>query len=466
MMIKFMFFDYRGYEIVDGFERRLQPPRKHPGNPIMVNEHPETGISFYGSVIRRPGDKLWQMWYTTARPKLGMCLGYAESADGIAWQRPRLDVVKAAKRPTNVVFDRTPHGACVFYDEREERPGWKYKMLCGAAPSHCISYFRSADGIHWHSGAEGPVIGSNPDCPISLLRANDGRYVAYHRPGWADRRVGRSESYDCVKWSEAKMVLDQQPGDPPQTQFYGLGSALYGPYEIGTLWIYHTDANDMDFYKMLGHQETELAYARGGYAWRRAAPGVPWIKLGAPGSWEWGNIQAASAPVFLEDEIRYYYAASRTAHGTGKKKWKSAVPRCGVGMATMKPDRFVSLVAADRGTILTRPFWTETPRVYVNAAVARKGELRLEVADLAGKPIRGFELGKCLPIAGDSTRHPVLWRGDPNPSVLANRQIRLRVQARDAKLYSLAVGPEAELKTYRRFRLPHFAAMDVEKARL
>ena len=61
-MIKMMFFDYRDDEVVDGFSRQLKPPIKHAGNPVLVSDHRLEGdrMSFYGSVVRRPSDGLWQ----------------------------------------------------------------------------------------------------------------------------------------------------------------------------------------------------------------------------------------------------------------------------------------------------------------------------------------------------------------------------------------------------------------------
>jgi hypothetical protein len=461
-----LFLDYRDHEIVDGFDRRLEPPRKHAGNPILVSDDPAEGdhISFYGSVIRRPADGLWQMWYSVSSPKVGLALAYAESQDGIEWRRPALDVVDHNGRRTHLVFGEKPHGATVLYDQDEQRPDWKYKLLAGAAPSHRISAFRSADGIHWFRAAENPVIGINPDCPMSLHRADDGRYVLYCRPCFGDRRVSRRESWDLVHWSEPKIVVDQTPGDHPQTQFYGLGAIPYGAYEIGTLWIYHTEVTDMDFQKMRGHQQPEFVYGRSGYAWHRATLGDPWIELGEEGSWEWGNIQPASAPVLLEDEIRFYYAATRTEHGT--REYEGPEARCGIGFASMKPDRFVGVTAAQDGHILTRGFWTSDPEFYVNAKVKDEGELCVEIDDIDGHPVDGFELKNSIPVKGDSTRHKLAWRGNPDTSVLADREIRLRVRARRATVYALVAGSESELAAYWRFEIPGFLKHELTKAQV
>ena len=465
-VIKFLFLDYRPVETVEGFERRLEPPRKHPANPFLLSDDPCEGnsMSMYGSVVRRD-DGLFQMWYTAKHPKIGAALAYVESEDGLSWRRPALDEIKYNRRKTHLVFAKSPHGTTIIYDRAETRPGWKYKMLTGAAPSHRICAFRSGNGKHWTAAAENPVTGSNPDCPMSLQRAADGHYVAYHRPGFGDRRVARSESWDFAHWSKPQIVIDQEPGDPPQTQFYGLGAIPYGAYEIGTLWIYRTDPTNMDFYKMqFGHQYAELAYCRSGYAWHRAAVDEPYIPNGRKGTWDWGCLQVCSSPLLLEDEIRFYYAASRALH-SGYKDWKGPGPMCGVGMASCKPDRFVSLTAASRGKLLTRPFWTETPRFFANAAVAKGGDLRVGVLDTDGKPIAGFGLADCLPVSGDSTRHEITWRGSPDASTLANRQIRLRVEARKAKLYSLASGTPDEIRRYWDFRIPYFLSMEAEKQR-
>ena len=463
-MIKMLFLDYRDFETVDGFRRELEPPKKFEGNPVLVSDHPAEGnrMSLYGSVVRRPGDGLWQIWYSVTHAPTGLALAYAESDDGVRWQRPALDVVKVADEKTHLVFDQAPHGATIIHDVRDERPGWRYKMMAGAMPSHRVSAFRSADGIHWLRAAENPVIGTHPDCPMSLQRDSDGRYALYCRPGFGDRRVARRESWDFRHWSEPKIVIDQEPGDDPQTQLYGLGAIPYGAYEIGTLWIYHTIASDMGFNKMRGHQQPELAYTRTGYAWHRAGLGVPWIQLGEPDSWEWGMIQPASAPVLMKDEIRFYYAASRAEHGV--KTYAGEAPWWGIGFATLKPDRFVGVTASHKGAILTRPFWTETPEFFVNANVGAPGGVQVGITDLDGNPIPRFGWDDCEPLHGDSIRHRLAWRDGPDRGPLVGRELRFSVRATGATIYALMAGAEKELDTYWEFEIPPFLNIEQQRA--
>ncbi|HOL50309.1 MAG TPA: hypothetical protein PK165_03015 [bacterium] len=455
-MIKILFFDYKHIEIIEGFKRNIEPPKKYGGNPVFVSGHPleENWISLYGSVIRKP-DGCWQMWYTTMmNNKKNLVLGYAESEDGIHWKRIENDAVKINETRTHFVFDREPHGAAIIYDEQETRENWKYKMICGASLSGCISVFHSRDGIHWIPAQKNPVIGTNPDCPMGFLRLPSDKYVAYHRPVFGDRRIARSESWDFINWSDAKTVIDQSPLDPPQTQFYGMGAASYGEYEIGTLWIYHTDHNDFGFWKMEGYQEPELVYTRTGYAWHRIEINMPWIKRGEKGAWDCGQIQPASAPVFLEDEIRVYYAGTRTTHGKSLETWNTSEPRCGIGFVSIKPDRFAGLVASDKGILLTRPFWSEVPQFFVNANI--EGFLCVEITDVSGKPVPGFELENAIPMKGDSLYHPCRWKNNTGTSGLVNKDIRFKVVANNAKVYSLMAGSEKDVAKYRDFRVTYF----------
>jgi hypothetical protein len=339
-------------------------------------------------------------------------------------------------------------------------------MLTGASPSGRISAFRSADGIRWLPAAENPVVGSNPDCPISFCRLPDGRFVAFHRPGFADRRVGRTETWNFRNFSEAVMVMEPDQNDPPNTQLYGMGAAVYGAYMIGTLWIYHTDVDDMGFYKMLGYQDPEFVHSRGSFCWHRTEQGTPWIRVEKdPARFDSAQVQPVSAPVFLEDEVRFYYTGQRGRHGS-KDVWKGTGPRAGFGFANCKPDRFVGVTARADGRILTRPFWIDTPRFCANARIARGGSLRAELLDLEGKVIPGFAMKDSLPVAGDSTAHELAWRGTPDLTPLLHREIRLRVHCRNATLYSLYSGSTEEARRYWDFRIPAFIRMEAETERM
>lgn len=450
-MIKFLFFDNRDFETLRGFERQLQQPNKLGANPLFLADRPwENGnLQMYGSVLKA-SDQPFQMWYSTIDPAWNIRLCYAESEDGLAWRKPLLDVYRHEGERTNVVFTADPHGPSIIYDPCEARPDWRYKMICGAAPSGHVCVYHSEDGRQWLPARLTPVIGNNPDCPMALLRRPDGTYAAHHRVPGGGRRIGRSESPDFLEWHGGRIVLEPGPGDPPQFQMYGMGAAMYGDFEIGTLWSYHTEPDDTGQSKMRGRQEAELTYSRNGVAWHRAAQGQAFIPSGPAGAWDSGNLQCASAPVYLDDEIRYYFAASTVHHSV---RWELTPAKFGIGMASLRPDGFVALAAGDEpGEAITRRFTMHGPEIRVNAEVEDGGWVRLEMLGPDGDPVPGFELENCRPISGDSTGHAVSWEGDPDGSKIVDRTVRWRMQARRAKVYSVWMPDGEGVTCYHCFR--------------
>jgi len=435
-VLKFLFLDNWGYEAVDGFTREPQQAAKDPRNPLLTVDRPwEHGnITLYGSVAKVAG-RPFQLWYTVIEPNWHFHLAYAESEDGIHWTKPELDIYHFEGHRTNIVFTENPHGAAVIYDDADPRLDWKYKLVCGASPTSFVYAYHSEDGIHWLPATSEPIIGNHPDCPMALLRRPDGTYAAHHRVPGGGRRIGRSESSDFLQWRGGRIVLEPGPGDPPQFQMYGMGATAYGDYEIGTLWDYYTDLDDVSPGKMHGYQECEFTYSRNGLTWHRPASHQPMIPHGLPGAWDAGNLQAASAPIFLEDEIRYYYAASNVRHAP---RWELTPGSYGIGMARLKPDRFLALKAGPvPAELYTRVFQLQAPEIRINADIAVDGRAQVELLDAECRPISGFELTNCMPIAGDSLGHRVSWRGNPDPAAILNRHIRFRLQAIRAKLYAV-----------------------------
>lgn len=447
--VKILFFDYHEVETIAGFTRKLESPVKHPGNPLFIADAPwENGnMQLYGSVIKVPG-KPFQMWYSVIHKPWKMYLAYAESEDGLTWRRPLFDIFRFKGANTNIVFTDSPHGPAVIYDEMEPED-WRYKMVAGAAPTGQITAFHSADGIHWAPVKKTPIIATGPDCPMGFLRAPNGRYVIYHRLDGFGRRVFRSESFNFVDWpGESRMVLEPDAGDGTQIQFYGMGSTSYGPYEIGTLWMYHTDPGYTRG-KMDGYQEAELTYARSGYAWHRAAQGTAFIPHGQKDDWDQGNLQCASSPVFLENEIRYYFMGTNMFH---KRHWELEPQRAGLGLATIKPDRFVALQAGKEvADLVTHGFNLPSNKVYVNAITGNNGWIRLEILDVDGKPIEGFTEADCTPLTGDSIIHAVHWKGADTGTTIAGRPVRIRLKARNADVFSIYSAESDDLSAYYRF---------------
>jgi hypothetical protein len=256
-------------------------------------------------------------------------------------------------------------------------------------------------------------------------------------------------------------VLEPIPEDGTNVQFYGMGAMQYGPYEIGTLWVYRTDEQDMGWTKGLGVLEGEWVHGRGGYAWHRTAPGKPLIERKSdPGQYGHGQYHWASSPVQLEQEIRVYYAASLCRHGEDNHQRQTS--GWAIGYASCLPDRFVGVACESGGEILTRPFWLTDPGFFINASVADGGSINAEVTDTAGQPIEPFTFEHCIPVTGDDWKMPLRWQGG-EPAILAGREIRLRIRADMATLFAIAAGSAEEVGKYWTFDLPYHLPMHLHQ---
>jgi hypothetical protein len=450
-MLKFLFFDEYGLELVRGFQRKLERPAKTP-EPVFQAKAPwEQGyIGLYGSVVRRAEDR-FQLWYFTRFTRNidghGGGLAYAESDDGIEWRQPGFNIFKYDGRPMNIVFRDKTHGPSIIYDPADARKDWRYKMITGAPPTERLCIYRSADGTNWLPAANGPVIPTEPNGPTSLHRQANGLYVVYARPPGGRRCIARAESRDFINWNEQRTVLEANTGDSAQREFFAISAAQYGDYEIAALWMYNTLLNDHSWGKPCGTTNAEFAYSRGGYQWNRPAQGEPFIDSGRKRDWDHGNIMLASSPVYCEDEICFYYSAG-TAIGTSD--WKRLSPNMGLGIAAVKPDRFVGLHAGEEpAEIVSRPFAIKSPEIIINADVQRKGVITVELLDIDWKPIKGF---RSLPVVGRGTSLPAVWRGNYDLNNIIMKPIRFRLRAQHAKVFSVWMRDGDLPMIYHRFR--------------
>jgi hypothetical protein len=74
----------------------VMPPAKDPANPVFIADHPVDGQLIYPASVQWNNEKkLFQMWYVAIHFESGKethLLAYAESEDGVNWQRPQLGV--------------------------------------------------------------------------------------------------------------------------------------------------------------------------------------------------------------------------------------------------------------------------------------------------------------------------------------------------------------------------------------
>ncbi|MFW5870762.1 MAG: hypothetical protein ACOCVL_03745, partial [Candidatus Sumerlaeota bacterium] len=168
-----------------------------------------------------------------------------------------------------------------------------------------------------------------------------------------------------------------------------------------------------------------------------------------------------SSPLMLEDEIRFYFTRSYERHGEDHLAREDR-PERQVCVARSKPDRFVAAQCDATGHILTRPFWQPAPTIFVNARCRTGGYIKAEILDVEGRVIPGFEMEKCHPIEGDTLAGELCWIDSPGFEALSGKEIRIRMEVKEASLFSIAAGDKSEISNYRNFKESFFLPKDQE----
>jgi len=74
--------------------------------------------------------------------------------------------------------------------------------------------------------------------------------------------------------------------------------------------------------------------------------------------------------------------------------------------------------------------------LVLNINTTAAGMAKVAILDAKGKPVPGFTIRDCDKIMGNDVAHIVTWRGQSDVSSLAGRALRLRLEARSAKVYA------------------------------
>ena len=115
-----------------------------------------------------------------------------------------------------------------------------------------------------------------------------------------------------------------------------------------------------------------------------------------------------------------------------------AQPSAHLNRYSMRLDGFSSIVAPfSGGELLTNVFTLPGGSLEINYATSSAGEIVIEIQDADGKTIPGFSLLDSQVIIGNEIKRTVQWNGSEDLSSIAMKPVRLRIQMKDANLYSL-----------------------------
>ena len=456
-----LFIDDLAIESASGLTRVFHRPQRHPNNPLLTGSEPweKWTVDVNGHTVFYDDDtRQFRMWYVSALigSEFGYGelhrVGYAVSDDGIRWVKPELgQVTWAGSRRNNLIhwgqsWMRRPN---IIKDPQDPDPTRRYKMLYSdlIEGQTAIVKAYSIDGIHWRLNGDGqPWFRGKHNSDLFGWDERIGEYVHYVRMPGSPVSIGRSTSKDFISWSDPETVLAPAAGEP-EVNFMGLAAFPYEGMYLGLIRIRLRTKKGWE------RAYVELVSSRDGIRWNRCTKGKPFFEEGERGQWDDVMI-TMPAPVPRNEKLWFYYCGQN--HPFGKEPlikvqagWVENGRRMetAIGLALLRPDGFASLDAgAEAGTLVTRPLIIPPGKpgggLEVNAGV--RGELRVEILDVAGNPIRGFEKDDCRPIKSDALNHAVHWdlrssledENRPNLDALRGKSVRLRFQLRNGSLYS------------------------------
>ena len=206
------------------------PLRKHTENPLLCPDRPwEEDVHLYGAVLLIDG--VYKMWYFARTEKYSVrTTCYAESMDGVHFEKPNLDVCAYRGQKTNIVFGTPLMGDGFLESDTVLYTPWdtgaEYKMLYVAkyerdeaainavrlpyyermaetyraagdwqmekkaldrvlreknrVPPPCVYVATSRDGIHWRQ-AERPAVPLIDDISHMMYDPDENEYRIYGR---------------------------------------------------------------------------------------------------------------------------------------------------------------------------------------------------------------------------------------------------------------------------------------------
>ena len=468
-----IFIDARDVSRTSGLRWQEELLRKHPDNPLLSPpddpDAPDAVRAFNRGTVRCEKGR-FRMWYSatgtdspiTPGQPVGnwqryMRVCYAESEDGIHWQRPELGLVEFKGSLRNNVVPVVQRCPTVVYDCHEVDPDRQYKCFGNAArmtreEGHLMT---SSDGLHWrYQPSPRRYPGTRPYWPSefhSVFRDDRERdperlWKAYglYATGPTRRASQLSTSPDGVHWTgyAENPIVDPLQGVSPCIHDFLVWPEM-GRY-VGLLQV--GDA--------LHNYEWELMVSRDGVHFSRVGDGRPFLGRGEAGKWDQGGIQAA-IPVRFGDQSRFYYGGREkpwsTYPGDPNEIW-TFKSHC--GLATMGVGRYAGFRVAEkpgRGILDTRPIHCEFDReltLTVNALTDAQSPIRVAVLDAAtGQPLEGYSLDACRAIEVDGVSQPVGWSGLSRVKLQHDRPVRLQfeLRGRQSRLYGFAWQRDKEL---------------------
>ena len=471
----------------------LERPVKVPGNPVMKPGAPASpdgyGVLLYGTVLHENGK--FRMWYIAEpRPDASVPgdaeklrsyrpIAYAESRDGVHWEKPELGLVEFRGNTKNNLIPIEPQSeplsrpydyVSILRDNEDRDPERRYKMAYIARGTECGCSVAmtavSRDGLRWKLMSNRPMTDGGYESS-GLVRFNGKYYISGQEivrppektfaPGVpAGRIMTVFESPDFVRWSKGPALAfwrgaEHTPALVSRGQETHLGAGLWnrGNIILGLYGRWYGDTVKGSKLNPLAGLKMDLGFIVSNDAihYREPGPRFSMIVHGPEGAWDSEALLQATAYHNTDTETYIWYSHWNTSTpGPLPIHEELRFPHGLIGMARMPRDRFGYLARLpgknrfNETTVVSRPIrLSRKARLYTNVdGVSAADPLTIEIVDDSDKPIPGLTAR----VASASLKGAVEWRG----ALPVNRTFRIKASwAREGpgnpKLYALYLEP-------------------------
>jgi hypothetical protein len=366
---------------------------------------------------------------------------YAESADGIRWERPELGIVefRGSTRNNIVMAGRFARNFSPFIDTNPDcPPEQRYKAIAGNRKDGLVGYV-SGDGLHWRNIREEPLMtdGAFDSHNVAFWDNLRKRYVCYSRyfarptpdsPVFAGiRRIQSCESDDFIHWGPQRPNIY---GEGVPLEHFDANAVIPCP---GAEHMYLSfpmrlmpERYKIDGFPKAGVSDIVFMSSRDGVHWDREFLEA-WVRPGRDRrNWTARSLIVARGIIdTTPDEFSFYICEHY--------EWNDACIR----RLAIPRHRFASVRAGyGEGGFVTKPVIFEGSRFVINYSTSAAGSVLVQLEDEDGNPIPGFGFGDCELIFGNELDHTVVWNGVGELSALAGKPVRIRFKLKDADIYA------------------------------
>ncbi len=387
---------------------------------------------------------------------------YAESKDGITWDRPNLGIFEVMGSKDNNIVWAGPKGVMGFCPFKDDNPDCEPDALYKAVgyTNSCepgLYAMKSADAIHWSLMQEDPIMtGDSYDSQnVVFWDTLRGEYRAYVRDFTEGtftgfRGIKTAVSKDFLHWPEREWLIYP---DSPEEQLYKNQVRPY--YRAPHIFLGFPDryierpwSPTIEALPELAHRKRRAAVmerygaavtdglfmaSRDGKTFKLWDEAFIRPGLRNEGSWAygdcyqaWGILETASSIPGAPNELSFYAV---------EHYWRR--PAAAFRRYTLRIDGFVSAHAPlGGGELITEPIVFAGTSLHLNVSTSAGGSMRVELLDIDGTAIEGYSLEDCYEIVGDTLDYTVRWANGTDVTALAGKPVKLRFALKDADLYS------------------------------